>query len=115
MRVKIVGSVLAGERVYASNAFPGKAVPQSHLLHGVGEKHEVLLGMALHSVKPKRLDEVLFVRCFVCVVLGVSSLETQEEMLDLYNSQKIETKTEIKLASKRHWKSRLFTVYNLHI
>ena len=45
VNVKIVGSVQSGERIYASNEYPGKAVPQSHLLHGVGERHEVLLGM----------------------------------------------------------------------
>ena len=107
--MKVVGSVDNGERIYASNCDPGKAIPQSHMPVGsfLRKKH-VLLGMALETKKStKMLDDVNLVKCFVCIVLDVSRHELLEEIENLYEFNEKKTEEQIKIESKRTWKSKL--------
>ena len=106
VNVKVVGSVENGERIYASNSDPGKAIPQSHMPVGsfLRKKH-VLLGMALETKKStKILDHVNLVKCFVCIVLDVSRHELLEEIENLYEVNEKRTDDQIKIESKRTWK-----------
>ena len=107
VRVKVIGSIENGERIYASRDRPGKAVPQSQVPVGTFlRKKHVLLGMALEGKKcPKTPDEVHLVKCFVCVVLDVSRQELLEEIEDLYKINEIKTVEQIKLHSKKTWRS----------
>ena len=71
-------------------------------------KKHVLLGMALETKKStKILDEVSLVKCFVCIVLDVSRHELLEEIENLYEVNEKRTEIQIKIESKRTWKSKL--------
>ena len=108
VNVKVVGSVENGERIYASRDRPGKAIPQSHMPVGsfLRKKH-VLLGMALESKRSSRsLDEVHLTKCFVCIVLDVSRQELLQEIEDLYEVNEKRTEEQIRLSSKKTWRSR---------
>lgn len=110
--VKVAGSIDNGERIYASVDRPGKAIPQSHMPVGpLLRKKHVLLGMALEKKHCKQLDAVNLVKCFVCVVLDASRKELLEEIEDLYENTENYTEKQIKLASKRTWRSMLFTLF----
>lgn len=117
VNVKVVGSVENGERIYASNDTPGKAIPQSHMPIGpfLRKKH-VLLGMAMETKKStKVLDEVHLVKCFVCIVLDVSRNELLQEIEDLYEANKKRTEEQIKFASKRTWRSKYSIIFRIQL
>ncbi|RMX50741.1 hypothetical protein pdam_00018281 [Pocillopora damicornis] len=87
IKVKCVGSVRAGERLYASVDLdnPGTAIPESHLPPSVLlGKTSTLLGMAMEEKKASKLDDVHLVQCFVCIVLGVCDKEIASEIESMY-------------------------------
>ena len=106
--MKVVGSIENGERIYASTAHPGTAIPQSRMPVGSFlRKKQVLLGMALETKKTtKSLDEVNLVKCFVCVVLDVSRKELLDEIEDMYAVNEKRTEEQIKFQTKKTWRSK---------
>ena len=73
-------------------------------------KKHALLGMALETKKSKTLDDVHLVKCFVCIVLDVSRKELQEEIEDLYQVNEERTAEQIKIASKKTWRSKFLFI-----
>jgi hypothetical protein len=70
VRVKVVGNVRNGERVYASTSYPGKAVAESHSLH---VDDDILLGIAMESCDGKDHQAETPVRCFVSFLCGINA------------------------------------------
>ncbi|XP_074634153.1 uncharacterized protein LOC141892713 [Acropora palmata] len=88
IKVKCVGSVRAGERIYATvdNQNPGTAIPESHLPPSVMlSRNSVLLGMAMEEKKASKLDDVNMVQCFVCIVLGINDKQITAEIDEMYD------------------------------
>jgi hypothetical protein len=107
VKVKVIGSVENGERVYASLDRPGKAIPQSHLPVGsfLRRKH-TLLGMSLERKSPKSLEEEQLVECFVCIVLDMGRQDILNEVEQIYELSEKSTHEKIKYASKKAWRSK---------
>lgn len=88
INVKCMGSVRAGERIYATVDLenPGTAIPESHLPPSVVYgRTSILLGMSMEEKKASKLDDVNLVQCFVCIVLGVSDKEITAEIETMYD------------------------------
>lgn len=88
IKVKCVGSVRAGERIYATvdNQNPGTAIPESHLPpSAVLSRSSLLLGMSMEEKKASKLDDVNMVECFVCIVLGISDKQMRMEIDEMYD------------------------------
>ena len=74
VKVKVLGTVQNGERVYVSLNKPGVAVPETQIpLRPMADRTPTLLGQALESKRSHLQDGVHLVQCFVSVVLGIQS------------------------------------------
>lgn len=74
VRVKVLGTVQNGERVYVALDKPGVAVPETQIpLRPMADRTPTLLGQALESKTSHVQDDVGLVRCFVSIVLGIQS------------------------------------------
>lgn len=116
IKVKCMGSVRAGERIYASVDFdnPGTAIPESHLPPSVLlGKTSILLGMAMEEKKASQLDDVHLVQCFVCIVLGVCDKEIASEIESMYNH--FEMDLAVRLRRERKKTRRLMCVMGCSI
>ena len=85
--MKCLGSVRAGERIYATVDLnnPGTAIPESHLPPSVVlGKTSILLGISMKEKKASKLDDVNLVQCFVCLVIGVKVKEIPAEIENMY-------------------------------
>ena len=89
VRVKTVGNTTSGERLYASTAFPGKAVSESHSLH---TDSDMLLGMALENSDHEDKQAESLVRCFVSFLFGIQGkcLAQKAKELEIRNNARIE-------------------------
>ena len=65
-----------------------------------------LLGMAMESCSPRKLEEVNLVKCFVCIVLGINSNQLTSEVKNILDSTEMDIKVAIRQSSKRTWKSK---------
>ena len=107
VKVQIVGSVRAGERIFTSTDYPGTAIPESHLpLSAFIVKNHTLLGMAMESCKPRHHDEVNLVKCFVCIVLGINSLQLSSEVENILESTDMDIKVAIRKSNKKTSRSK---------
>ncbi|XP_073242440.1 uncharacterized protein [Porites lutea] len=74
VKVKVLGTVQNGERIYVALDTPAVAVPETQIpLRPMADRSPTLLGQALESQTSYRLDSVHLVRCFVSIVLGIQS------------------------------------------
>ena len=74
VKVKVMGTVQNGERIYAALDNPGVAVPETQIpLRRMADRWPTLLGQALESKTSRTLDTVQLVNCFVSIVLGIQS------------------------------------------
>ena len=74
VKVKVIGTVQNGERVYVALDKPGVAVPETQIpLRPMADRTPTLLGQALESKRSYVQDKVHLVQCFVSVVLGIQS------------------------------------------
>ena len=104
IKVKCVGSVRAGERVYATVDLenPGTAIPESHLPPSVVlGRTSILLGMSMEETKASRLDDVNVVQCFVCVVLGVNDKEIASEIENMYDHFEMDLAVKLRRERKK--------------
>ena len=70
VKVKMVGKVKNGERVYASTSYPGRAVSESHPLC---VEDDILLGIAMENFNGTNQKKVNLVRCFVSFLCGINA------------------------------------------
>ena len=87
VKVKCVGNVRAGERLYATVDMEqaGVATPESYLPPSVLlSRTSTLLGMSLEDRKSKKLDETNLVRSFVCIVMGINNKQINMEIEGMY-------------------------------
>ena len=74
VKVKVLGTVQNGERVYVSLNKPGVAVPETQIpLRPMADRTPALLGQAMESKESHSQDEVHLIQCFVSIVLGIQS------------------------------------------
>ena len=100
--MKCVGSVRAGERIYATvdNEKPGTAIPESHLPPSVVlSNNSLLLGMSMEERKVSKLDDVRLVQSFVCIVLGINDKQIRAEVDEMYD--RFEMALAVKLRKER--------------
>lgn len=112
--MKCVGSVRAGERIYATvdNQNPGTAIPESHLPPSVMlSRNSVLLGMAMEEKKASKLDDVNMVQCFVCIVLGINDKQITAEIDEMYDHFEWTLTVKLQKERKRFRRSKLFYFY----
>ena len=96
VKVKVVGKVKNGERVYASTSYPGRAVSESHPLC---VEQDILLGIAMENFNGTN-EKVNLVRCFVSFLCGINAKYCSQKA-QLLQSQ-AHAKIEIVLLQK--WK-----------
>lgn len=116
--MKCVGSVRAGERIYATvdNQNPGTAIPESHLPPSVMlSKNSVLLGMAMEEKKASKLDDVNMVQCFVCIVLGINDKQITAEIDEMYDHFEWTLTVKLQKERKRFRKSKLLLLLLFHL
>jgi hypothetical protein len=77
VKVKVVGIVKNGERVYASTNYPGSAVSESHPLC---VDDDILLGIAMENSSEK---DVKLVRCFVSFLCGINAKHCSRKAQEL--------------------------------
>lgn len=74
VKVKVLGTVQNGERVYVSLNQPGVAIPETQIpLRPMADRTPTLLGQAIESKESHSQDEVHLIQCFVSIVLGIQS------------------------------------------
>lgn len=74
VKVKVLGTVQNGERIYAAVHQPGVAIPETQIpLRAMADRTPTLLGQALESKASYKQDSVHLVHCFVSIVLGIQS------------------------------------------
>ena len=104
IKVKCVGSVRAGERIYATVDLdnPGTAIPESHLPPSVVlGRTSMLLGMSMEEKKASKLDDENLVQCFVCVVLGVSDKQIASEIENMYDHFEMDLAVKLRRERKK--------------
>lgn len=104
IKVKCMGSVRAGERIYATVDLdnPGTAIPESHLPPSVVlGKTSILLGMAMEEKKASKLDDVNLVQCFVCIVLGVNDKAITAEIENMYDHFEMDLAVKLRRERKK--------------
>ena len=104
IKVKCMGSVGAGERIYANVNLdnPGIAIPESHLPPSVIlSSGSVLLGMSMEEKKASKLGDINLVQCFVCMVLGVSDKEIKAEIENMYDRFRMDLAVKLRRESKK--------------
>ena len=102
--MKCMGSVRAGERVYATVDLdnPGTAIPESHLPPSVVlGKTSILLGMSMEEKKVSKLDDVNLVECFVCIVLGVNDKAITAEIENMYDHFEMDLAVKLRRERKK--------------
>ena len=97
--VKILGPVQNGERVYASLEHPGVAVPESRVNQSV-LKDAFLLGQSVQRVD-ESAGSLITARCFVSVLLSISSGHVTQAVTGLRADVKQDVKSEVKQVKKR--------------
>ena len=84
VKVKVVGTVQNGERIYVALHHPGVAIPETQIpLRPMADRRPVLLGQALESKSSYSQDKVQLVQCFVSIVLGIQSGQINNAIEDL--------------------------------
>ena len=84
VKVKVLGTVQNGERVYAAVHQPGVAIPETQIpLRAMAGCTPTLLGQALESKTSYKQDSVHLVHCFVSIVLGIQSGQLTNAINDL--------------------------------
>ena len=84
VKVKVLGTVQNGERVYAAVHQPGVAIPETQIpLRAMADRTPTLLGQALESKTSSKQDSVHLVHCFVSIVLGIQSGQLANAINDL--------------------------------
>ena len=74
VKVKVLGTVQNGERIYVALHQPGVAIPETQIpLRPMADLTPTLLGQALESKTSNTQDGVHLVQCFVSIVLGIQS------------------------------------------
>ncbi|XP_078376277.1 uncharacterized protein LOC144659653 isoform X2 [Oculina patagonica] len=74
VKVKVLGTVQNGERIYVALHQPGVAIPETQIpLRPMADRTPTLLGQALESKTSYTQDGVHLVQCFVSIVLGIQS------------------------------------------
>ena len=104
-----MGSVRAGERVYATVDLenPGTAIPESHLPPSVLlGRTSTLLGMSMEEKKASKLDDVNMVQCFVCIVLGVIDKEITAEIENIYDHFEMDLAVKLRKERKKYRRSK---------
>ncbi|XP_031553760.1 uncharacterized protein LOC116290796 [Actinia tenebrosa] len=104
VKVKCIGSVRAGERIYSSleKSKPGTAIAESHLPSGaVLSSRGTLLGMALEERKTKMFGDENLVKCFVCIVMGVTDKKLNMEIEDIYDHFEYQLSNRLRKERKR--------------
>ena len=108
--MKCVGSVHAGERIYATvdNQNPGTAIPESHLSPSVLlSRNSVLLGMSMAEKKAPKLDDVNMVQCFVCIILGINDKQITAEIDEMYDHFERTLAVKLQKERRRFTRSKL--------
>ena len=116
--MKCVGSVRAGERIYATvdNQNPGTAIPESHLPPSVLlSRNSVLLGMSMEEKKASKLDDVNMVQCFVCIVLGINDKQITAEIDEMYDHFEWTLAVKLQKERKRFRRSKLRLLLLFHL
>lgn len=109
IKVKCMGTVRAGERIYASVDLenPGTAIPESHLPPSVVMgRTSLLLGMSMEEKKASKLDDVNMVQCFVCIVLGISDKQITSEIEQMYDHFEMALSMKLRRERKRFRRSK---------
>lgn len=84
VKVKVLGTVQNGERVYAAVHQPGVAIPETQIpLRAMAGRTPKLLGQALESRTSYKQDSIHLVHCFVSIVLGIQSGQLTNAINDL--------------------------------
>ena len=84
VKVKVLGTVQNGERIYVALHQPGVAIPETQIpLRPMADRRPVLLGQALESKPSNSQDNVKLVQCFVSIVLGIQSGQINAAIEDL--------------------------------
>ncbi|CAH3131642.1 unnamed protein product [Porites lobata] len=107
IQVKCIGSVRAGERIYATvdPENPGTAIPESHLPPSVLlSRSSILLGMSMQEKKASKLDDVNMVQCFVCIVLGVTDKQITSEIEHMYDQFEMDLNVKLRKERQRYRK-----------
>ena len=113
IKVKCMGSVRAGERIYATVDLdnPGTAIPESHLPPSViMGRNNILLGMSMEEKKASTLDDVNMVQCFVCIVLGVNDKEITSEIENMYDQFEMDLAVKLRRERKKFRRSKRFFI-----
>ena len=111
IKVKCMGSVRAGERIYATVDLdnPGTAIPESHLPPSViMGRNNILLGMSMEEKKASALDDVNMVQCFVCIVLGVNDKQITSEIENMYDHFEMDLAVKLRRERKKFRRSKRF-------
>lgn len=116
VKVKVVGTVQNGERIYVALHHPGVAIPETQIpLRPMADRRPVLLGQALESKSSYSQDKVQLVQCFVSIVLGIQSGQINNAIEDL--QEKMQRKFEDVVVKDRSkwirglkWKIFIFLV-----
>lgn len=105
VNVKLIGHINAGERVYASVHYPGKAISESH--RSRHSREDILLGIAMESSIESDFEMEHFVQCFVSILFGISSSYFFDK------TKELETITEFKIdkAMDKIWKGKYCYVH----
>lgn len=99
VKVKVMGAVKNGERIYASLESPGVAVPQSRVCN-VTSQDSFLLGQSLETVQCKSND-ITSPHCFVSIILTISTGHVTRAVNDMRSGVKEDVKSEVKHVKKK--------------
>lgn len=116
VKVKVLGTVQNGERIYVALHQPGVAIPETQIpLRPMADRRPVLLGQALESKPSNSQDNVKLVQCFVSIVLGIQSGQINAAIEDL--QEKMQRKFEDVVVKDRskwlrglRWKIFIFLI-----
>ena len=109
IQVKCMGSVRAGERIYATvdPENPGTAIPESNLPPSVLlSQSSILLGMSMGEKKSPKLDDVNMVQCFVCIVLGITDVQITSEIETIYDRFKMDLNVKLQKERTKYRRSK---------
>ena len=109
IQVKCMGSVRAGERIYATvdPENPGTAIPESNLPPSVLlSQSSILLGMSMGEKKSPKLDDVNMVQCFVCMVLGITDGQITSEIETIYDRFKMDLNVKLQKERTKYRRSK---------
>ncbi|XP_028512563.1 uncharacterized protein LOC110231434 [Exaiptasia diaphana] len=104
VQVKCAGSVRAGERIYSAliKDRAGTAIAESHLSPGaILSNRGTLLGMALEEKKTKKPGDETLVKCFVCIVMGITDKQVTMEIETMYDNVEMTLTDKLKEERKR--------------